>query len=258
MTLRLPLLEEVRVPEFRHPELIVDSWSSTSCRLLIRGLTREGIFQFEHTPNADRTRAYDIYRVDSVPVCLQVHVAPISTRRGQVYARVALRIGGIALYRLCAGYVEGPRALTWPPGFHEPMVGGRGYLRTVTGTDPAAGSEISETVPTNARWRLLAIRFELVTSTTVATRRVNLVIDDGSDTIFERESPATQAADLTRRYNFAAVGYAETAFTSDDVVLGIPALILPQGYRVRTSTTNLQSGDNYGAPILMVEEWLEE
>src|SRR3954454_3952724 len=40
-------------------------------------------------------------------------------------------------------------------------------ISSVTGTNAAASAELSDSVPTNARWHLLAMTFSLVTSATV-------------------------------------------------------------------------------------------
>lgn len=125
-----------------------------------------------------------------------------------------------------------------------------GTIVTATGTNPAAGVEISETVPANQVWQLLAIRYTLVTDATVATRAPTILFDDGTNTIYRIAAASTQTASQTIAYNWAmSVGY-EKAASSSNVSGSLPPLLLPAGYRIRTSTGAIVAGDDYGAPVL--------
>jgi hypothetical protein len=66
-----------------------------------------------------------------------------------------------------------------------------------------------------------------------------------------------QAASLARDYNVAS-GFPVTAPTVNQFLLPVPRpLLLREGYRFGTSTSNLQAGDDYSAPQYVVEEWLQ-
>lgn len=131
-----------------------------------------------------------------------------------------------------------------------------GAIRSVSGRDPAAGAEISITVPAGAVWRVLGLRFELVTDATAADRQVDLLIDDGANTLLRIEPPAVQAASLTRGYNCGPGLPARTVLTSQ-FLMPLPVDTLLAGeWRIRTVTANLQAADNFGAVYLWVEEWL--
>jgi hypothetical protein len=128
-------------------------------------------------------------------------------------------------------------------------------LSVVTGTDPAANTEVSETVPANGRWRVLAMRVSLVTDATVANREVSLQFDDGTTAFFAAAANANQAASLTRQYSVGTAGERGAAATATDILIPAPSdVVLLAGHRVRTSTTNRQAGDNFGAPTLLVQE----
>jgi len=170
-----------------------------------------------------------------------------------------LMTGTTEVLLLSAQYITDHKVIQWPPGFVESSVEGPGLLRSITGTDPAAGSEITETVPTNARWRLRGIRFELATSADVADRRVLLIIDDGASVFTAIVVEAIQTADLTRAYNFYSIAPRESVFTVGNIESPLPEdLMLLQGWRIRTSTVNLQAADDYGAPQRLVDEWIEK
>ncbi len=124
-----------------------------------------------------------------------------------------------------------------------------------TGTNPAAGSEISETM-TQTEKNLYAVRFRLVTSATVATRTVNVIIDDGTNILWQKVAGATQTASLTRDYLFVAPPYTDgAAFDANGLlVMTLPNIPLLPGFRFRTTTTNIQAGDDFAAPLLFVQE----
>jgi hypothetical protein len=121
---------------------------------------------------------------------------------------------------------------------------------TVAGTaDPAAGAEMTVfTVPAGQAWELLSVRFTLVSSATVATRRVHLTFDDGTNTFAKIPVLSTQAASLTYGYTFM-VDIESSALQSLDVPTRIPRLTLPTGFRVITVTENIQAGDNFSAGV---------
>ncbi len=212
------------------------------------------------TTAADRTQQVTRLRI---PSGYLVSAAVIATAqapsRGQSWAVISIEStmpdGDVALMPLAQGYVT---ADLWPGGKYGDSVEGPGILRSVAGTNPAAGVEVIETVPTNARWRLRALRATLVTDGTVVTRTVNFIIDDGANTLLNFPGVTTQAQTLTRAYNVAEYGF-QPAAVGTDIFFYIPFLVkLLQGWRIRTSTTNLQAGDNWGAPQMEVEEWIEE
>lgn len=214
------------------------------------------------TPASDRSQVQLNVRLpDGFLLNLSILTAGTFTRRGQCFAQLALRrvTGSLraAISYLVQGYATNTNELTWPYGPSENAVVDTGILRSIAGTDPAAGVEISETVPTGARWRLHGLVVPLVTNATAANRLVQVVVDDGT-TIFNRfPAVAVQAASLTVQYSAAALGAASVAAGADNIILLPTPLDLLQGWRVRTVTTNLQAGDNFGAPQLRVEEWIE-
>ncbi len=115
--------------------------------------------------------------------------------------------------------------------------------------DPAAGGEIVYTADENVI--VHACAFTLVTNATVASRIVNLVADDGADVFFS--VPAiTHVASETRRYSaFAGANNRSNV----NVTLELPStgLRLRKGDRLRTLTTALQAGDDFGPMTLQAE-----
>ncbi len=147
---------------------------------------------------------------------------------------------------------------------------GRGFIRTVTGANPDAGNDPIDAVPANARWRLLTYSCVLVADATSTNRTPNLVVDDGASANrrFVLEAGVVITASQTRTImhqigsndvNGTGVNFADQDNAENVVVTDMmpPQSDLVEEDRVRLSTTNLQAGDDYAAPIFQVEEWIQ-
>jgi len=184
-------------------------------------------------------------------------------KMGQVFASIKLIRGlsgaTILIGALLQGYLTPTQVLAWPGS---PLVNshdGEGAFRVVAGTNPAAGAEISETVPTGARWQLTALGFTLTTDATVATRQPNIIFDGGGPTdMFRSANPGTQPASSANRYHFAVGMPLDTVISGTTQLAGLAAshILLP-GHRFRTATGGLAAGDDYDTPTFTVREWLE-
>jgi hypothetical protein len=153
------------------------------------------------------------------------------------------------------GYLYFNASNGWPGTPAKEITDGAAILRSITGTAPVAGAEISETVPANRRWNLLAFRATLTTAIAVANRVPTLRLDDGVNIFFVIQSLAVQAASLTDSYNFAP-GNAQSAAIQTDVANPIPnPTYLKAGSRIRTLTGNIQAADQWSAPQYLVQEW---
>jgi hypothetical protein len=135
------------------------------------------------------------------------------------------------------------------------IIGGEmATLRSVTGADPAAGSEITDAVAAGKYWKILSVEFSLVTAVAVANRTVQVVIDDGTLELFRSPALTIQTASLTWIYSVTSIP--SQAQANAVVLISIPlGLLLGTGYRFRTVTTNIQGADNYGAPQYQVWEY---
>jgi hypothetical protein len=165
-------------------------------------------------------------------------------------------VGGVTA-TLVQGPISSLQRIGWPGSMLLTSLDVAGVLRSIAGTDPAAAAEITETVPLGARWRVRAVSFSLVTDANPANREVTLVLDDGTTILYTSPSGFTHVAATTRRYSAAMIGAQTAPAQATDRQIVLPDLWLPGGSRIRTVTTNMQVGDNYGAPQLLVEETLE-
>ena len=242
-----------------HKQIKIESWSNSARVILLRGHATEGPFAEQHTTNADRSLATDTFELHGIPKSLVITPLVAGVQRGACYIRATLMMDGEPVKVLAAGYLTDSKTISWPPGQIEGFTDGPGLLVTVAGTNPAANAEISEAIPTNTRRRLLAITFNLMTDANVADREVALWLDDGASMKWLALANYDHTASLTRRYS-AAKGVPLQAGGSEatERVIPIPDIPLGAGWRIRTTLTNKQAGDDYGAPSMLFEEWIEE
>ncbi len=137
--------------------------------------------------------------------------------------------------------------------FITPALDGPGAMLSLTGTNPAADTEIIETVPSNTIWRLWGAYATLVTDATAANRRVKVLIDDGTNTLFASDASAVHTASLTEAYIIGP----HAGVVGDHWIPTPPGMLMLAGWRMQTSTTLLKTTDNWSAPQLTVEAWAD-
>lgn len=240
------------------------SHATTRVDVRMRLLTPDGelrSLRYDVLPNSDRTQREDIfdmaegYLLSALAVPTAADVQP-----GQLYVALYLTRGAApaALWHqlLSAGFASSGFAVSYP--YNDSLVGrgAREWDRVITGTDPAAGVEISETVPTGATWDMVTVTFSLTTDATVASRVISLLMDDGASQVSWNRAIAAQPASTTRSY-WAGAQLQDDSANSGRIGMGsLNDRVLSQGWRLLTSGFNLQPGDNYSAPVLWVRESL--
>lgn len=121
--------------------------------------------------------------------------------------------------------------------------------------NPAAGADWSITVPAGSIWRVLVIRAVLTASATVATRVPILQVKDAAgNTIFDVPPAATLAAGGGANMNWSA-GANSIVSNNSRFMQGLPmGMILPEGAVISSSTVAIQTGDQWSAINLLVEQ----
>ena len=246
--------------------VVHNSVSGLSLNIHGRFLTPKGVMQAINelfTPGSTRVGEAAIFNLGEgflLDLAIIESAGGHDVRRGQCFVEIRRHRGGavgIMTGVLLADYLTKSGPVGFPRGQVISSVDGPGAIRSIAGTNPAAGVEIAESVPTGARWRLLGLSFTLVTDGTAANRRVNIGLDDGTTLFYEIPSQSDVAASTTEVFGIGADALARSSI-SDLQTMGLPAhALLFQGFRIVTRTVNLQAGDNFGAPQLWVEEWIE-
>jgi hypothetical protein len=232
-------------------------------RTLALGDSKPSPFAAAIVPATDRSVSTRIIPIpDGWLLSAQAIVSAGSPLTGQTFVKLSLIHGTTStspeLWTLCADYVTAKQALSYPgAGIIDPTETA-GALRSIAGTTPGAGAEISETVATGARWEPLALAFTLTTAVAVANRAVQLTIDDGASIYFRASVNVNQPASLVYNYGFVQ-GYGNPSISQVFALLSILPMNarLGSGHRIKTVTANLQAADQFSAVQYLVREWIE-
>jgi len=174
---------------------------------------------------------------------------------GIVRGRLADRHIVHVLFRdfLSTGFASG-----WPPGRIAPVLEWPGAIRAAGGVDPAAGVEFSITIGADRVQMVRCLRITLVTDVTAVSRQVALEFVIGGAVVWRSEFFDAQTASLTRAYNWAVGGEFGAAARNAEYVGYIPEIYLAATDVVRTSTLNLQVGDDYGGGAHLLHSWFQD
>jgi len=231
-----------------------------------RTLTTDGTLDASvdgQTPNTDRSAKQTILITpEGWLLGGEVFVSAGSPSIGQCYVVVEIFRGtttaGLALQQLAAGYVTTKQPLAFPSLLSQSSLDGSGALRSIAGATPAAGAEISETVPVGARWELLVFKATLTTSAAAANRLPALTIDDGTTEYYRDQFATNEVASTTYRNIWAAGLGLNSGLNTLTQRGALPVgLRLAAGYRIRTVTTAIDAADQWSAVQYLVREWIE-
>ncbi len=231
--------------------------SNSTSVVKVTGFTKDAVFSFEMEPVGDLTQEVQVFRLTDFPIWLSIVTDDDTLVRGDVYAKVEVLIRETPHGTLAQGYVSSLNSPSWPNGNQEDSLSGLGKIRLVTGSDPAAGAEFSETVPANLLWRLIGVAVTVVTDVTVQNRFMRIVIGNGSNDFDIYIATTVQTASQTRNYFFSTRGIAGDQFDGNEVIGPMGnRMMLPAGFTISSDLRLGQAGDDIAAPFLYVEQWI--
>lgn len=232
--------------------------SETTDVFEVLGATKEGPFRFTFTPNGTNAAETRTFAIPDVPIFVSLHTSGIGIGPGEMIGTIYLRAGETRILQLCAGPVSTSQGIQWPATMHIPVMPGRGSIQSTTGTNPAAGAEVSQVVPDNQAWIVRAFHIDLVTDANAANRRVHFRFRIcGMNPGVEVVSPVDQTASTTRRYHLLPGAAIPTTSDDDDIYISLPNdVILISGIGIQTDTVNGQAGDDFGAPQIGIEQFM--
>ncbi len=236
------------------------SYSNVTERIDIIGLTQEGPFTFQKAHAGDGAAESDTFAIPDFPISVSVHTDSVTVRRGQFWATLYLTLNETRVMKLCSGYISRQAGIAWPASQTESEIANGGHFKLVTSADPAAGAELTHTVPTNELWIVHAVVFDFVTDANAANRRPHVLFDfSGSGIPLNFYPGDTQLLNETRRYTAAAAGFSYQGRESDDLFISIPPnLHVGPGGIISTDNAAIQVGDNYSAMEMWVEAFFQD
>jgi len=205
---------------------------------------------------------FEYQLVDGILLYAGVSVNDNIKQEGLVWASLGLqyRATGDPYFTavLAEGYVKARRGIGYPGGRHEGFRDGPGYVRYVSGTNPAIGSQATITVPAGRIWRVLSCRATLSTSASVANREVRFRQNQGGGFVFIAPAVHTQPENTTYIYTWVSGGRTDQVMYNVNPVIVPDVVYLKGGDVVQTEVLNWQAGDDWSAIEMTVEEWLYE
>jgi hypothetical protein len=161
------------------------------------------------------------------------------------------------LWALINDYITNLHSPSWPFGRITSPQEGPGRVRSITGTTPALGAEISEVVPFDVRWSLQAFRISLLTSAVAGNRNIKFIIDDGVNVLFQCDGNLTVTASQSAQTTLSNTGFINAAVAINTGLAPLAPMFLGAGFRIRTLTQGKDAGDQYSAPQYLVQEWID-
>lgn len=194
---------------------------------------------------------------------LNVSVTPtvVPTRRGQTWVSVGIRRGslqgGVTLQQIIQDYVDTFTGAAWPYSTLHNSLEGRGYTQALVLGPGTPGAGFIVTVPAGANWQVNTLRAYFITTAAVATRQVQLNVDDGSNVFYQDMVEPTIAASSGLTVVWARLlGTGQTTSINGSNTRSFPDLRLLPGWRINLGLWSEQAGDVWNIVNLEVEEWL--
>jgi len=186
-----------------------------------------------------------------------------TVHRGDTYVQVGVQFGpsaGTPMYRLLvSGYVTSTASIAWPEGNITDSVSGPGFLQDLALSNPAAGADFTYNLASaNTRNWLHSFTATLTSSSTAANRQPTFLIKDAAgNQLWSFGTNTAQTASKTAEYNLAEAATI-AADINGNVVVTMPSEVYLYGaWTLASSTTGIQSGDQWSAIRAVFEQWVE-
>jgi hypothetical protein len=165
----------------------------------------------------------------------------------------------LVLGTILQGLVTANQALGFPGSALVNTADIPGFTRTITGTTPAVGAEILETVPTGAIWELVSFNHTLQTGAGGGARTVRLVAMVAAALAINAAPVAQQGVATLGTYAWSNQLASQQLALGAGFYFGAPipiGVVLPSGATIGTLTASLQADDQFAAVSYNVRERL--
>ena len=238
-------------------QLKITSQASVSAALQIRLATREGISEFVHTDSGDGLVQTNTFNISDIPIFVSITNPANTLTQGDCYVTLELLAQGEVVYVLCSGFVYIQKGISWPAASTADAIPGRGRIKMVTTTDPAAGASKTLAVPDGRIWHVLAARYSILNSATVANRIPQIIFTDASgNDRFTTRGQSYTVADAEETVTAMQWGAKPEHIVDTGPKIILPAnLYVPDGSSLKIGYVSVQAGDQISTIIIWVEEF---
>lgn len=222
------------------------------------------VIPFQQTINIVNSTAIQQFQIGTAEgFLIGATITGVAAGNGTRQNFVALGImrGAIGLTatqtQLCAGYLNNMGLVSWPStGIINPREG-NGVVRNNSVGNPAAGTDWIYTVPVATREQIVSIHAVFQTAVAAGNRQVQFIVDDGANVLYATTQGPVQVTTLTWDYTGAGFGYAPTNVLTSVSVHVDPSIVMQSGFRVRSSTTAINAGDQWSAIRVLTRQWID-
>lgn len=258
--LSLPFLtrQMLNLPHGSFFDVEVEFLANIAEEVEIVGFTKHEIFNFKHTHAGDGTVETDTFRTSDIPLGVSVHTTSATVERGEYWVALYLRVNRERIMKLCSGYVSRQSSIAWPQVQSENELGKRGNFKIVSVSNPAAGADFSEAVPTGEHWIIQFVTLTFATSAVGGARNVHMTFaPNATATPLDHFADTTQTQNLTRQLNFHTAGFTSDRLDADQVLVNIsPKIHLLAGGLVASAILNIQVADQLSDIEIYVEQFM--
>jgi hypothetical protein len=237
-------------------ELLVESYSNLASVIKILGFTDYEQIIASHTGSGDKSLKTTTIDISSIPKMLTVRSETTILERGDCFVRISLKIEGVIVGTLCAGYVTNTECPTYPNGKIESSICGRGKIISYLILDESTPSPISYRIPIHTKWRILNIKVKVQADANVANRLLYLQFLGDSGTIATVEASEIQTANEYKEYNFAPLVGSDRTKKMNINLTNTLELWGKDNELIQFILNNAQVDDVITEIQLTVEEWI--
>lgn len=222
----------------------------------LKAMTRNGLIDDTITVSASGGRTVRTIGIDDMPIWVSLMSTNGAGVPNESFGSLFLDVSGEQAIHLGSGFISGSQGVSWPASQNESRMPGHGKLQTVSSTNPAAGSEISITVPDFEAWLIHSGSATLVCDGNAANRRPHFVFSVTGGNTIDIFGKDDQTAGQTKKYSLAQFSPTSDLNNDNDMMIPLPSnlWLFPED-TITTSTTSKQAGDDWGAASFTVEKF---
>jgi len=181
--------------------------------------------------------------------------------RGRTLVRASLVRPGTNLFHpgvtLVSDYCTQFGGIGWPGGRVLGCIEGPGWRHSLNVPNPGAGADWTLTALNSQRLAVTSFSATFVAAASAASRNITIIVDDGANTVWQDDVTASVTISQTATVNGAQTQATAGIVATTLFVVLPPGLILSPAFRIRSSTANIQGGDQWQNIWFSVEEWID-
>lgn len=237
--------------------LIVRVLMTDTAPILIHGYTREGAFTYQIFPAFADTEQEIILGIPDIPIAISVGYADLQIEQTTGWVMVYLGIYTNRASLLMQGQITSLHNISWPVPQQANPLQANGQIAKIFPTE-TTGDEWIITVPLAQVWEILGAAFLLTTNATAIDRTPGIVFQLAETRQIVRLSGTTQQANEVITYSFVTGGTDQVITANQHTEIAIPDRIFTvDGDTIASLTTNLQGGDSFSIPAILVRRWYQ-